>query len=116
MRSGFVSTGDICNRLTGGQIGVSAPQAAQVLGASTYYKKVSNPVHRYKFSQDLPASSLDVVNRNAHVTKALVGVFVAIVDGEVRVILSAIVVCEFEHTLAIGPVSPSGCRILAIIR
>lgn len=43
------------------------------------------------------ASSLDVVDGDGNVTKALVRVLVAILDLEAWVILGAVVVCEFNQ-------------------
>ena len=52
---------------------------------------------------DTLASSLNVVYRDTNVTETS-RIFVAIVDGEVRVVFCSVVVCEFQNAFSVGPV------------
>ena len=62
------------------------------------------------------ASGLDVIHAHADVTEALVGIFVAIVNGEVGVALRTVIVGEFEDAFAVGPVVAGRGRMRPVVR
>lgn len=51
------------------------------------------------------ARRLDVVNRDGDVTKSTVWLGVSVYDAVVGVILGTVVVSEFQHAVAVGPVA-----------
>ena len=55
-----------------------------------------------------PTGSLDVVYTDAGMAEATVGLLVAIVDGELRVVLCAVVVCKLNQALTIKDGIPVG--------
>jgi len=61
------------------------------------------------------AGGLDVVDANACVAKTLAGLGVAVGDFEVRVVLGAVVVCEFKDTLTAGPSFAGGDGFGAVV-
>lgn len=64
---------------------------------------------------DTLARSLNVINADASVAEATVGLFVPIVDGVVGVILGAVVVRQLDDALAIGEVVSMGQSLGAVI-
>lgn len=59
---------------------------------------------------DALTSGLNIVHTDTNMTKAFVGVFIAVVDGVRIVRLGAIVVGQFENTLTVAPVCACRCR------
>jgi len=64
---------------------------------------------------DLLTGGLDVVHAHTNVPKALVGVFIAVVDRKAFVLLSAVVVGEFEDTFTVSPVVAGRSRMRAVV-
>lgn len=64
---------------------------------------------------DSLAGHCDVVDGDGDVTKAAVGFGVAIHDAVVGVILSAVVVGEFENSVAVGPMAVTLERTRAVV-